>query len=462
MGISAWPLVLAVAACLTLSACAHSGGPEVPAWPPIGDYDAEPRRPDGHVDSERLVRQLQLLHANTYFWLIWHADTDWEDLHEFLPLARAAGINVWVYLVPHTESTPPYPYSEPFKQDYVRWAQEIAKLSLEHDNLPGYVIDDFVANISPGRFTAEYIKQMVDAGKAINPKLKFYPLLYFPEIDNRLMAILGPLVDGAVAAYPLGRSQIERALTFLNDEYTVPPGLVVEFPRSTPSQPGDRGFVTQEAQVTDAANARVHFRYQDDYEGPTTGYHVMQMRLDGRVVWAEDAGGRDQGEVTVDLREALAGKQSVRLSFGVYDEKGVSEYGLVANFSDLRVEGLKLAQPDFSDNPSWHQDIEGAFTLAFVTGDQGQRRWKLPLIIMPCGSRGEYVGRYTDEPTPTNIASRIRMSLGFVERGEAEGVVIYCLDKNETGPDLEAISTTYRAFWYRMEQARASGMAPAE
>lgn len=462
MSMSAWLLVVAALACLALSAGAQSEGPPVPASPPIGDYDAEPRRADGHVDSERLVRQLQLMHANTYFWLIWHAATDWEDLHEFLPLARAAGIKVWVYLVPHSESTPPYPFSEPFKQDYVRWAEEIAKLSLEYDNLPGYVIDDFVANMRPGRFTAEYIKQMVDAGKAINPKLKFYPLLYFPEIDNRLMAVLGPLVDGAVAAYPLGRSQIARALTFLNDEYTVPPGLVVEFPRGTPSQPGDRGFIAQEAQVTDAAKARISFRYQDDYEGPTTGYHVMQVRLNDRVVWAEDAGGHDQGEVTVDLSQALAGQQHGRLSFGVYDEKGVAEYGLVASFSDLRVEGLTLAQPDFSQHPAWQQDIQGAFTLAFAAGDTGQRRWKVPLIIMPAGSRGEYAHRYTDEPTPTNIASRVRMSLGFVERGEAEGVVIYCLDKKETGPDLEAISTTYRAFWYRMEQARQRGVAPAE
>lgn len=449
-------------ACMALAASAQPEPAPGPVAPPIGDYDAEPRRADGHVDSERLVRQLQLMHANTYFWLIWHAETDWEDLHEFLPLAKAAGISVWVYLVPHTESTPPYPFSEPFKQDYVRWAQEIARLSLEHGNLPGYVIDDFVANIRPGRFTAEYIKEMVDAGKAINPKLKFYPLLYYPEIDNRLMAVLGPLVDGAVAAYPLGRSQIERALTFLNDEYTVPPGLTVEFPRGTTSKPGDHGFIAQDAEVTDASQARVYFRYQDDYEGPTTGYHVMQMRLDDRVVWAEDAGGHDQGEVTVDLSQALGGKQRVRLSFGVYDERGVAEYGLVASFSGLRIEGLSLAQPDFSENPAWQRDVQGAFMLEFVTGDQGQRRWKLPLIIMPCGSRGEYVGRYSDEPTPTNIASRVRMSLGFVERGEAEGVVLYCLDKNEAGPDLEAISTTYRAFWYRMERAGARGTASGD
>ncbi len=453
MNIATWTLALAG----LISVAATAGAQTLPAPPPIGDYDSEPRRADGHVDSERLVRQLRQMNANTYFWLVWHAETDWEDLHEFLPLAKAAGISVWVYLVPHTESTPPFPFSEPFKQDYVRWAREIAKLSLEHDNLPGYAIDDFGANMRPGRFTPEYIKEMVEAGKAINPELKFYPLLYYPEITARTLAVLGPLVNGAVAAYPQSRGQIEQALAFLNDTYTLPPGLAVTYPPDTPSRPGHRGMVTQEAEVTDAANARVRFQYQDDYEGPTTGYHVLQMRVDDRVVWFEDAGGRDAGEVSVDLSQALAGKTKVRLSFGVYDEQGVSYYPLVASFSGLRVEGLKLAQPDFSASPAWQQEVEGAFTIEFATDTQGQRRWKLPLIIMPCGSRGEYAHRYTDEPTPANITSRLRMCLGFVERGEAEGVVLYCLDKNETGPDLEAVGTTYRAFWYRMRKAGERG-----
>ncbi len=445
MNTAAWALALAALPCLTATARAQP--PPVPPF--IGDYDNEPRRADGHVDSQRLIRQLRQMHANTYFWLVWHAETDWEDLREFLPLARAAGISVWVYLVPHSESGPPYAYSEPFRLDYVRWAQEIAKLSLEHENLPGYVIDDFGLNISPDRFSPEYIQQMVEAGKAINPRLKFYPLLYFP-MSNRLMAVLGPLVDGVVAAYPESRDQIEEALTFLNDEYSVPPGLAVIYPNSTRSKPDDQGLVTQEAEVLDAANARVSFWYQDDYDGSTAGYHVMRMTVDDRVVWEEDAGGRDQGQVTVDLSQAVAGKERVRLGFGVYEQQGVNEYALVAGFSDLRIEGLKLAQPDFSASPAWRQEILGAFTIEFTPGDTGQGRWRLPLIIMPCGFRSEYVGRYTDEPTPANITRRVRMCLGFVERGEAEGVVLYCLDKTEDGPDLEAISATYRAFWYRM------------
>ena len=155
------------------------------ASPVMGDYDAEPRRGE-HVDNERLARRLAELGANTYMWLIWHSPNDWDDLHAFLPLAEKAGIAVWAYLVPHSESglqDPRWPYSEPFRLDYVRWAQEIARLSLEHRNLVGYVIDDFWANVQPDRFSPAYLRKTVAAGKAINPKLRFYPLMYYPEID---------------------------------------------------------------------------------------------------------------------------------------------------------------------------------------------------------------------------------------------------------------------------------------
>ncbi len=141
----------------------------------LGDYDAEPRT-GGHVDTERLGRRLSDLGANTYMWLIWHNTNDWEDLKVFLPKAKQVGITVWVYLVPHSETAAKdqgWHYSEPFRLDYIRWAEEIAKLSLLHPNLRGYVIDDFWENVRPDRFSPDYIRRMVAAGKAINPRLKF-------------------------------------------------------------------------------------------------------------------------------------------------------------------------------------------------------------------------------------------------------------------------------------------------
>ena len=138
--LSALAVVLALAAC----SCSYAAATDAGIFCIIADYDAELRGPDGRVDIPLLIRQLKALGVNCYFWLIWHADTDWEDLQLFLPEAEKAGIDVWVYLVPPSEPPP----SKPFGLDFVRWGQEIAKLSLKHPNLKAWVIDDFYAMIA--------------------------------------------------------------------------------------------------------------------------------------------------------------------------------------------------------------------------------------------------------------------------------------------------------------------------
>src|SRR5438874_8513783 len=70
----------------------------------LADYDAELRLPTGRVDTAAMVRRLHELGVSTYYWLIAHAGTDWDDLQLFLPAAAQAHIDVWVYLVPPSES----------------------------------------------------------------------------------------------------------------------------------------------------------------------------------------------------------------------------------------------------------------------------------------------------------------------------------------------------------------------
>lgn len=183
----------------------------------LADYNAELRGADGRVDCDLMVARLKELGVNTYFWLIWHAATDWDDLHTFLPKAAKAGINVWVYLVPPSES-PPYAewYSEPFRLDYHRWAEEIARLSLKHPNLTAWVIDDFGGNRS--LYTPDYLREMQRRAKAINPRLGFLPLMYFPEITPGFVNDYREVIDGVVVAYPPNREQIERAWVVLNDD----------------------------------------------------------------------------------------------------------------------------------------------------------------------------------------------------------------------------------------------------
>src|SRR5512137_2645145 len=65
-------------------------------------YAAPPLQADGKVDAPKLVAELKELHANTYRWVI-HPNDDTRELKEFLPLARAGGIRVWVTVNPPSE-----------------------------------------------------------------------------------------------------------------------------------------------------------------------------------------------------------------------------------------------------------------------------------------------------------------------------------------------------------------------
>jgi len=177
--------------------------------PVLGNYPVqlyEPTKPGepNRLDAEAMIRQLKGQGSNVYYYLISHnPETDWEDLQLFLPKALEAGIEVWAYLVPPSET--PFNdssmnYSEPFRLDYRRWARELAMLSLNYPNLRGWVIDDFANNT--WLYTPSYVQKMREQSKTVNDEFLFYPLMYFPEITPAFVDSYGKLIDGVVAAYP--------------------------------------------------------------------------------------------------------------------------------------------------------------------------------------------------------------------------------------------------------------------
>lgn len=432
--------ILVLSVTLVLTTCAV-------AQPYIGDYDLELRK-DGRVDTDRMIQRLQDLGANTYMYLIWHRATDWEDLREFLPAAREAGITVWVYLVPPSETAAvheQFPYSEPFRLDYVRWAEEIATLSLEHSNLVGWVIDDFWSNVQSGFFTPEYVQKFQSAAKGISPGLKFYVLLYptWGQIGAEFAQTMGPIVDGVVAAYPRDEQAIIDVQPYLNDTWREPARLQVSFPARTPSRGGDFGIVRQTVRVTDPNRAQIRFRYSDSFGGPTAGYHFMQLHVDGQVAWEEDVAGEDDGAVVLNLRRYVRGKSHVLISFGVHDKRGVNQFPVTATFTDLEAVGLRVG--DFA-SARWSDLVSGRFSTAMMPSARGARRFNLPLIVMPAAQPKEYENRWGVEGTPERVAERVRMGLRLVEDGHAQGVVTYCLDKSAGSEIFEAVREAFAEF----------------
>ncbi len=178
--------------------------------------EAKPRA-DGryHYDSPKLIQRLQAMNVNTYLFGIWESPTDWNDLRsEFAPLARAAGIDIWLDLVPPSEcqaDRPEGPYlegycSRPFKLDFVAWARNIATLSLQYPNIKAWQIDDFLVAQNSQLFTSQYLAQIKQTQDAINPNLGFLTTMYHWDYTDEHLDKLAPYIDGVLFPY-LGGAQ---------------------------------------------------------------------------------------------------------------------------------------------------------------------------------------------------------------------------------------------------------------
>jgi hypothetical protein len=413
----------------------------------LADYNAELRRKDGRVDMDAMVTRLKELGVTTYYWLVWHAPTDWDDLKLFLPKAAQAGIGVWVYLVPPSESPPSYgrQYSEPFRLDYARWAEEIARLSLEHANLTAWVIDDFYANHR--FFTPAYLREMQAWSKRINGKLAFLPLMYFDEIQPQFAEDYREVIDGVVVAYLQDRDEIERTWAILNDADIAPPSEL-SYPSDTPSRAGDFVMAGQSAKVLPADRYVLHFRDRDNFTGPTTGYHFKQLLVDGSVVWEEDVAGGPPSwrKIAVDVTECVRGKTTVSVAFRLLDKKAVSNFGVRWQLSELRAEGLE-PEASLGEPQKWKVSRQGAFETGFgATAKKGERRFHVPFISMTAGQQSEFRQRHGDPATPERIAEWLRMSLQAWQDGKCDGVVTYCLDKRPQSQTFPLAQKLIREF----------------
>ncbi|MEQ7006743.1 hypothetical protein ABN028_11085 [Actinopolymorpha sp. B17G11] len=160
-------------------------------------------RADGyrHIDTPAMLAKLTELGANTYIYGIWDSPTDWDDLRlEFAPAAARAGIDVWVYLVPPSETDRHGGRaSRPYVMDYLAWARACAELSVEQPNVKAWGIDDFEFN--QDTFTPDYVARMRKIAQDINPDLAFYLCTYYhAATSDEFLAKYGPHLD--LVLYP--------------------------------------------------------------------------------------------------------------------------------------------------------------------------------------------------------------------------------------------------------------------
>jgi hypothetical protein len=175
-------------------------GPEVPtAQMMLGDYCLYGvKTADGRTDVPKLLAVLREMKVSDYMHLVWRERSyphAWEDFQAMAPAFQKAGIRLWLYLTPPSE-TPPVP----FGNDYVRWAKECATLAKQYPIIQGLTLDDFNGNVKT--FTPDYCRQMMTAAHEIAPRLSLFVICYYGYADPFLAPhVRTGAIDGIIWPY---------------------------------------------------------------------------------------------------------------------------------------------------------------------------------------------------------------------------------------------------------------------
>lgn len=388
---------LAAAAALTLTllpgqagADQSPGTPEVPLGGTpnhatmLADFAApvwQDEMPDGvkHVDIEATLDALEEANANSYAYIIsglpHYGDgqtgpdvitgAQWADFPAFAAAAAERGIDVYVYIMPpsigYLSNKVPRPEQvpglRPFGWDYVKWAEELAKLAVTHPNIGGLFIDDFDSNTeienSPYSFafTPEYVREMSAAARVHDPDFKIYGVVYYQGLQTA--AAFRDALDGVVFPYraqtgdpgtadpskarsegevyadvsscvsnetclgfaAVTPSQLDDAATASrqvsvdasgshrlqmqvnNDNYlaTCPDGACFEFSLEgyIPTADGDQVAITQQVEITDDGPHELSLWVDDSFRRVQAGYHMLEVLVDGELVIQRDMSGAD-------------------------------------------------------------------------------------------------------------------------------------------------------------------------
>jgi len=184
-------------------------GPEVPALARMwGDYahtGARTRR--GRTDTPKLLVALRAIGATDYMHLVWterRYPGAWDDFKQMAPDFDAAKIRLWLYLTPPSEGA-----SEPFGDDYVRWAVECAKVARRHPSVAGLCIDDFNWNVKA--LPPAYCKRMMGEAHKTAPRLALLVVGYWGAQRHIAAHVEAGAVDGVV--FPYIRPHYDHART---------------------------------------------------------------------------------------------------------------------------------------------------------------------------------------------------------------------------------------------------------
>jgi len=437
----------------------NSPSPPVPllTGPIYADYDTEIREPVaradvyGHIDTPRLIQRLKDGNMKTYAFLVKHQVTDWNDFRlEFLPAAQTAGIKVWLYLTPPSEVTP-----EPFRDDFITWAAEAGKLSRQYPALTGLAIDDFVGTnlkdvFTPEYFSPEYVGRMVAAAHQFGSNLMFLPVVYDASvslppslpvnyISPGFADLYGPFCSGLIFPYinytnkddlSAEAPQIAYDRDIMNGKYAQ---FVVAFPSGRGSHSGDAAAISKvltNATPFPDAPYPFNFRISDTYSGATSGYHQLQILVDGNIVWQRDVAGLPYvDDLSVNLQNWIKFKTSATVVVRVYDAAAVSNFGVTASWNVPAGNWTVNETGAYVGTSSYYPPMPGLnVPIVTMIYDQGFSGWN---------------------PTTNYMAQANAIAQAAYLAGQTVGIIQYKLDKSDASPAFPIIAQLYGQWAYQ-------------
>lgn len=475
-------IVVAPLAIAAVPAPSAAGASAATSTPVLGDYSGAILRPAGSDDVRRIdapatISALQGANVNTYAYMIFGygeanvapttdqqardvaarkvTTAQWQDLPAFLAAAQTAGIDVWVYLVPPSESYAggkgvPVPNRVstygPFDWNYHTWAIQIATLAADYPNLRAIAIDDFGGNTAEWgsqysfRFTKPYVADMLADAREIAPWLELYPVLYYFQFHGNfaISSYYRDVVDGYVSVYNGSTSSADpnppnTTDASLADSYSritssmtkchVGNGcLQLGVPADTQTETGWYASVAQTVTVQSASTRTISFWANDDWIAGRSGvgFHYLQVLVDGQVVWQKDvAAHTGWTRYTADVTAALAGKSTATLTIRLYEMSAVTNFHVSAWFDAISATGFTVANPGFEGSLQGWTRLE---SRAFFDESWVPNADFFVLV---------YASKLGSESVPTT-ASYVRavtdVGLDLTRLGLADGTLLYNLN----------------------------------
>jgi parallel beta-helix repeat protein len=142
----------------------------------LGTYAKYIKNQDGTLDVTSMINELKNNHYNTFGFNIYNEThyANYSAFKEFLKEAEIEGIRIYAGLAAHDETIEEI---GPYYNNWTKWAEELAKLSLLYPNLLGLYIDDFEYE-DQDTLSKQNLENIANAAFEINPLFYFTPLKY--------------------------------------------------------------------------------------------------------------------------------------------------------------------------------------------------------------------------------------------------------------------------------------------